>query len=106
MVAGRVNSRLRPRLEAWLPGWDMGEDDARQILFAPILGHHGKPVSEPKKVFAELFLSFSRAGWIAGALAALRVVGGHDVGISSKLIVPRSVLMTEYWARPWSSVNP
>jgi CRISPR-associated endonuclease/helicase Cas3 len=63
-------SRLRPLLEAWLPGWDEGEHETRPILLAPILGHHGRPVGTPGKPLQDLFSPQAEAGAVAFAEAA------------------------------------
>ena len=60
-------SSLRPKLETWLFGWDQGEHETRPILLAPVLGHHGRPVAEPKKPLQDLFLPTAEAAALAFA---------------------------------------
>jgi CRISPR-associated endonuclease/helicase Cas3 len=60
-------SSLRPKLETWLFEWDQGEHETRPILLAPVLGHHGRPVAEPRKPLQDLFSPSAEAAALAFA---------------------------------------
>ena len=42
------------RRNTWFPGWDY-ESDSVRTLFAPVLGHHGRPVSAGRSLLGDLF---------------------------------------------------
>jgi CRISPR-associated endonuclease/helicase Cas3 len=45
---------ISPLLQAWFPDWG-SEDNTVRALFAPILGHHGRPVCGEKLLVQDLF---------------------------------------------------
>ena len=47
--------------------WDQGEHETRPILLAPVLGHHGRPVAEPRKPLQDLFSPSAEAAALAFA---------------------------------------
>ena len=54
------------RIEAWFPDWG-GEADTVRALFAPILGHHGRPVTGDKHLIQDLFGEPAEAAALAFA---------------------------------------
>lgn len=54
------------RIEAWFPDWGVEADTVR-ALFAPILGHHGRPVTGEKHLIQDLFGEPAEAAALAFA---------------------------------------
>ena len=54
------------RRKTWFPGWDYESDNVR-TLFAPVLGHHGRPVSAEHSVLGDLFSEPAEAAALAFA---------------------------------------
>jgi CRISPR-associated endonuclease/helicase Cas3 len=59
---------ISPRLQTWFPGWG-SEDNTVRALFAPILGHHGRPVCGEKFLVQDLFGESAEAAALAFAEA-------------------------------------
>jgi CRISPR-associated endonuclease/helicase Cas3 len=58
--------RMEPRRRSWFPGWD-GEHEMVRTLFAPILGHHGRPVSGSWCMVQDLFRDSAEGAALAFA---------------------------------------
>ena len=66
------------RIEAWFPDWG-GEAGTVRALFAPILGHHGRPVTGDKHLRQDLFGEPAEAAALAFADAMHALLGPPNV---------------------------
>jgi len=87
---GRRPDLVRARFETWFPGWGDREEDGRRVLFAPILGHHGRPARISSKPLQDLFSPAAEAAALAFADASYALLRPPKLPEPSNAVLKRA----------------